>query len=267
MRNDMQKTRTSDACDDGDAARTGDTGGRAEKLSPDSGRSGREISRSTTIVLCDFDGTVSTTDVGNRMFARFASDGWEAVVQSWKDGQIGSRDCLVAECGLARATPEQVKAFALTREIDPHFKAFEKFCRDHGVAVVILSDGLDFYIDLLLEKYGLEHLSRFANHLEFRGDRLIPSFPYFELGCRQCGNCKGYHVRKYQGQGKKVIYIGDGFSDRCGVKEADHVFAKDDLQRYCREQGVEHRAFADFQDILREIRKLLPEDFPGTTTT
>jgi 2,3-diketo-5-methylthio-1-phosphopentane phosphatase len=214
------------------------------------------------IVLCDFDGTVSTTDVGNRMFARFAADGWETVVQRWKDGEIGSRECLEAECALARATPEQVKEFALTREIDPHFEPFERFCRDRGIDVVILSDGLDFYIELLLEKYGLERLSCFANHLEFRGDRLIPGFPYFELGCLECGNCKGYHVRKHRQEGRTVIYIGDGFSDRCGVREADHVFAKDDLRRYCREHGIAHYSFDDFDDVLREVKKLLPES-PG----
>jgi 2,3-diketo-5-methylthio-1-phosphopentane phosphatase len=219
------------------------------------------------IVLTDFDGTISTTDVGNRMFARFADDGWDAVVQRWKNGEIGSRDCLVAECSLARATPEQVKKFALTREIDPHFKSFEKYCRDRGVDVVILSDGLDYYIDLLLEKYGLEHLSCVANHLEFRGDQLIPGFPYFELGCRQCGNCKGYHVREYKRQGKAVIYVGDGFSDRCGVREADHVFAKGDLLKYCREQGIAHHRFDDFRDILKEVRTLLPESLTGAKTS
>ena len=259
MRNDLRKARNSGDREGREAPR--DAGGvREGKRSRKSGRPGREISPGACIVLSDFDGTISTTDVGNRMFARFAGDGWEKVVRRWKDGEIGSRDCLVGECDLARATPEQVKAFALTREIDPYFQRFEKYCRDRGVEVVILSDGLDFYIDLLLEKYGLKHLPSFANHLEFHGDRLIPGFPYFEMGCRQCGNCKGYHVRRYQRQGRTVIYIGDGFSDRCGVREADHVLAKGDLLRYCQEQGIACRPFEDFQDILKEVRALLPED-------
>jgi 2-hydroxy-3-keto-5-methylthiopentenyl-1-phosphate phosphatase len=207
------------------------------------------------VVLTDFDGTVSTTDVGNRLFAKFAGDGWEAVVQSWKDGQIGSRDCLIAECSLARATPEQIRRFALAREIDPHFKPFVRFCRTADIPVVILSDGLDYYIDLLLEKYGLKDLPRFANRLEFRGNELIPRFPYFEKGCGRCGNCKGYHVRRYQQGGRKVIYIGDGFSDRCGVRAADVVFAKDDLRRYCRQQSIGHETFQDFSDLLEQMRR------------
>jgi 2,3-diketo-5-methylthio-1-phosphopentane phosphatase len=215
------------------------------------------VSQRSYIVLTDFDGTVSTTDVGNRMFARFASDGWEEVVQSWKEGHIGSRDCLVAECSLAQATAEQVREFALTREIDPLFEPFVRYCRDGGIPVVILSDGLDFYIDIVLQKYGLQELPCFANRLKFQGNRLLPEFPYFERGCLACGNCKGYHVRRYRQQGKTVIYIGDGFSDRCGVQEADHVFAKDDLRSYCRKNGIAHMPYNDFGDILKEVQALV----------
>lgn len=211
------------------------------------------------IVLCDFDGTVSTTDVGNRMFAKFADDGWREVVQSWKDGRIGSRDCLIAECSLARATPEQVRRFALSRKIDAQFKPFVQYCRGHHIPVVILSDGLDFYIDLLLEKYGLKDLPRFANHLEFRGNELVPSFPFCHRGCRRCGNCKGYHVRRYRREGYAVVYVGDGFSDRCGVDGADVVFAKGDLSRYCRQKGLEHIVYRDFSDVIDEMRVLIEE--------
>jgi hypothetical protein len=105
MQNDIRKARKSGARDDREVSRAGDSGGRAGKPSLRSDRSEGEISPGASIVLCDFDGTISTTDVGNRMFARFAGDGWEEVVQRWKDGKIGSRDCLEAECGLARATP------------------------------------------------------------------------------------------------------------------------------------------------------------------
>ena len=217
--------------------------------------------QSPWVVLCDFDGTISRRDVGNSMFAKFASCGWEDVVQSWKKGQIGSRDCLVAECSLTRATRDQVASFALTQEIDPHFKRFLHFCRSHDIPVVILSDGLDFYIDLILKKHGLEDLPLFANQLTFRGSKMIPSFPYFHKGCGSCGNCKGFHVLRYKQNDSKVIYIGDGFSDRCGVKDADVVFAKRDLRRYCRQHGIGHISYRDFGDVLRQMQSLIDTEF------
>jgi 2-hydroxy-3-keto-5-methylthiopentenyl-1-phosphate phosphatase len=220
------------------------------------------------VVLCDFDGTVSRKDVGNRMFARFASSGWKDTVHDWIAGRISSRDCLRAECALARATRDEVARFVLSQRIDPHFKRFLHFCRCHDIPVIILSDGLDFYIDLILKKYGLEGLPRFANHLVFRGSNLVPSFPYFHQGCGSCGNCKGFHVRRYGQDGITTIYVGDGFSDRCAVKDADLVFAKRDLRRYCRQWGIAHTSYQDFGDVLRRIRALVEKAQPreGSST-
>ena len=226
-------------------------------------RGGRRQSTSKAwVVLCDFDGTVSRKDVGNRMFARFASSAWKDIVQDWIAGRISSRDCLKNECALARATRDEVTRFVLSQRIDPHFKRFLHFCRGHRIPVIILSDGLDFYIDLILKKYGLEELPRFANHLVFQGSNLVPSFPYFQQGCGSCGNCKGFHVHRYGQDGTTTIYVGDGFSDRCAVKDADLVFAKGNLRRYCRQQGIVHKPFRDFGDVLRQIRCLIEEVEP-----
>lgn len=211
------------------------------------------------MVLCDFDGTISRQDVGNRLFASFASSGWKDPVQDWIAGRISSRDCLKAECALARATHDEVARFVLSQSIDPHFKRFLHFCRRHHIPVIILSDGLDFYIDLILKKYGLEQLPRFANHLVFHGSRLVPSFPYFKQGCGSCGNCKGFHVRRYKHDGATAIYVGDGYSDKCAVKDADLVFAKGDLRRYCLQHGIEHIPYRGFNDVLRRIQPLVGE--------
>jgi 2,3-diketo-5-methylthio-1-phosphopentane phosphatase len=195
--------------------------------------------------------------VGNRLFASFASSGWKDPVQDWIAGRISSRDCLKAECALARATRDEVTRFVLSQRIDQHFKRFLHFCRRHHIPVIILSDGLDFYIDLILKKYGLEELPRFANHLVFQGSRLVPSFPYFHLGCGSCGNCKGFHVRRYKCDGARAIYVGDGYSDKCAVKDADLVFAKGDLRRYCLQHGIKHLPYRDFSEVLRCIKPLI----------
>ncbi len=61
-------------------------------------------------VLVDFDGTISLTDIGNRMFHRFTAGAFQAVVDSWKRGEISSRQCMITECSLARATREEIPA-------------------------------------------------------------------------------------------------------------------------------------------------------------
>jgi hypothetical protein len=55
---------------------------------------------------------------------------------------------------------------------------------------MVLSDGLDYYIQRVLLRHGLD-LPVLANHLEFAPpDRIAVSFPYFEHSCGKCGNCK-----------------------------------------------------------------------------
>ena len=43
-------------------------------------------------IVCDFDGTIACTDVGNAFFRTFARPPWEDVVREWEEGRIGSRE-------------------------------------------------------------------------------------------------------------------------------------------------------------------------------
>ncbi|MBC7186087.1 MAG: HAD-IB family phosphatase, partial [Calditrichaeota bacterium] len=203
-------------------------------------------------------GTVAAQDVGDGLFARFAHPDWRKAVQAWKQGLISSRECLERECRLARVTRAALDAYAEEQELDPHFRTFADFCAERHIPLMVLSDGLDYYIARILRRHGLAHIPFRSNHLVFGADGTIrPEFPYFELGCRVCGNCKGYHVRTHRQDGEVVVYVGDGFSDRCGVAEADVVLAKGDLLRYCQGEGIAHAPFTTFADVLTYVRTIL----------
>src|SRR5471032_695977 len=42
-------------------------------------------------IVCDFDGTITRTDVIDTILERFADPSWEAVEDEWLSGKIGSR--------------------------------------------------------------------------------------------------------------------------------------------------------------------------------
>ena len=212
-------------------------------------------------VFCDFDGTVALKDVGNGLFRRFAESSWEEPVRLWKEGRISSKECLERECALARTNYEKMAAYADEQEIDPHFKQFVAFCENYNIPITIVSDGLDFYIERILKRYGLANLPYYYNKLLFEPDeRIRPEFPYYEEGCKVCGNCKGYHVRRLRKPGDYVIFVGDGYSDRCGAEEADLVLAKDDLLSYCREKAVKCKEFVNFYNVLAIVKKLIDNE-------
>ncbi|RMD87306.1 MAG: phosphoserine phosphatase [Calditrichaeota bacterium] len=206
-------------------------------------------------VFCDFDGTVAANDVGNQLFRTFADGRCKEYVNLWKAGKISSKECLLRECALTQVTRAQLEEFVATQNLDPYFKKFMQFCQHRGIGVEIVSDGLDFYIERILKNHGLDSSLHFvSNRLIFLGpDRITAQFPYYEKGCGHCGNCKGYHVQKAKKQGYFVIYVGDGFSDRCGARLADVVFAKRELQKFCQENHLAHFSFQNFGEVLEII--------------
>jgi 2,3-diketo-5-methylthio-1-phosphopentane phosphatase len=213
------------------------------------------------IIFCDFDGTLAQNDVGDLLFKTFAN--WpecEKAVQRWIGGEISSREYYKVAALTMRVKQEQLNDFCNEQSLTPGFIEFTEFCRQRNWPLFVLSDGLDYYIQRVLLRHGLD-LPVLANHLELvPPDRIAVSFPYVEHSCGKCGNCKGYHVGRLAKPGEKIIYIGDGYSDRCGAQEADIIFAKRDLAKWCEEKELEYFRFEDFTQILCFVQKWSSEN-------
>lgn len=203
-----------------------------------------------TVYFCDFDGTIAIKDIGNELHKRFSAPQWRVPNQAYLSGKISSRDCLSAQYEFFRGRREEIEAFVLEHEIDSTFVDFVGWAQEAGCPVIILSDGLDFYIELLLRKYGLEHLPYFSNRAHFWQDRISVSFPHFRPDCShqcQCGNCKPSHLEPYAGY--RRVYVGDGVSDRYAAHSVETIYAKRRLEEYCRAKQIPYVAFHSFQDI------------------
>jgi 2-hydroxy-3-keto-5-methylthiopentenyl-1-phosphate phosphatase len=53
--------------------------------------------------------------------------------------------------------------------------------------------------------------------------------------------------------GTELVYVGDGYSDRCAAELADRVFARRGLASYLEERGVPFERFEDFHSIARSL--------------
>lgn len=202
-----------------------------------------------TAYLCDFDGTVSPADIGARLIQRFAVGGESVAAEAlrrWKVGEIGHRELTEVECRRVVASAEEALEFARGHAIDPDFAPFAHAARARGDVVMVVSEGFDFYIADQLGRAGLADLPWAANRARFEGQRLFPEFPWADPSCDRCGNCKGQHARAHRARGFRVVFVGDGLSDRCGAKAADTVFARASLLDWCRREGVAVRPFVNF---------------------
>jgi len=214
-------------------------------------------------ILCDFDGTVASGDVGNLLFKTFSGNGGtNEVVERWQRGEISSRECLEREAKMARAGRDELDKFIVGQNLDPYFKDFHDFAKKRGMEVVIMSDGLDYYIESMLVKNGLGEIDFFANNLQIDGDTLHVKFPHYNLlGCEDCACCKTHHLFRYREDGYFIIYVGDGLSDCCPSTSADLVFAKGNLADFCEKAGIDHIGYNNFRDVEREVlQRIVLED-------
>jgi len=210
----------------------------------------------------DFDGTIATVDTTDAVLEAFADPCWQAVEAEWKAGRIGSRECLVRQISLLRATPQELDDLISTFRIDPHFEGFVEYCQTRDIGIRIVSDGLDRSIATVLRRAGID-VPYFANRLEYIGGghwRL--SFPNARSDCRAlAGNCKcaalGRHPRALK------VVIGDGRSDFCMAEEADLVIAKSALLRLCVDQGLPHHSFVTFADAAKHLDTWLAKQATG----
>lgn len=218
--------------------------------------------RQTLRVFCDFDGTISTRDVGDEIFKFFVGEEATRLVNEYRDDEITARECLKLECeAVDSCSPDQLEKFISQFTLDPHFKPFVEFCEERQLPIVVLSDGLDFYVSRLLADDGLDRVPWYANHLEFviegSKTKLLPSFPYTDSECHLCGNCKRNHLLTLSADEDLIVYIGDGISDRCPVRYADIVFAKHSLIKYCQAQNISYFPYTHFGDVQERLASIL----------
>lgn len=196
-------------------------------------------------VFVDFDGTIATEDTTDRILERFAEPAWQDIEEEWKSGAIGSRECMVRQIDLIRATPAEFDAELASVTVDPGFAGFVALCRSYGFPVTVVSDGLDRSVRTVLSAAGLS-LPYFANHLEWTGgNRWRLTFPHASNTCSVlAGNCK---CRFSDGEQDRLrLMIGDGRSDFCIAGRCDMVFSKSSLTRHCIAQKIPHLPFGDF---------------------
>jgi 2-hydroxy-3-keto-5-methylthiopentenyl-1-phosphate phosphatase len=214
-------------------------------------------------VFLDFDGTVSCADVVDAILEQYASPEWLRVEEEWREGRLGSRECLRQQMALVRATPAAIDAIIDGIGIDPGFGALLESCAIGSVPIHIISDGFDYCIRRMLSRAPAA-LQPALHSVEVRASHLEPAahgawftaFPFPEESCiHGCATCKPAIMQALTPSGGTTVFVGDGLSDRYAAAAADLVFAKDKLASYCIEQGIVHVPFTSLADVAVELNE------------
>ena len=205
------------------------------------------------VVLCDFDGTIALEDVTDSLLMRFGRPGWDRLEAQWREGLIGSLECMAGQVALLDCSADELDEHLAGIAIDPDFAAFAEAVQTRGWPLLVVSDGLDRAISRILAREGLSHLAVMSNRLVQRGPRRWQlDFPHRAAGCAS-GTCK---CRFAAVAPARVLMVGDGASDFCVAGRADISFARKRLLEHCLDHGLPHRPVANFRQALACLPEL-----------
>jgi 2,3-diketo-5-methylthio-1-phosphopentane phosphatase len=210
------------------------------------------LSERTLVV--DFDGTVTKTDLLDTIASRFGDPVvYQEVDDGLDEGRLSLREVITREFRpVTRPLAEVVDWELENVELRPGFDELVELAEERGWRLVIVSSGFHELIEPILEREGLA-VEVHANRVDPRPDGWVVDWRYDE-SCESCGeSCKRSIVRRFA-DGGEIVYIGDGYSDRCAAEASDEVFATRGLARYLEERGVPYEPFDDFPEIAAKLR-------------
>ncbi|MFC2122376.1 MtnX-like HAD-IB family phosphatase [Bacteroidota bacterium] len=208
------------------------------------------------IVQCDFDGTISTDNISILLREEFATGDWRQIDSDYMQGKLTVEDSNQRQFAMIKEPRDKLVSFAREKaQVKAGFLEFVDYCRNSGIEFVIVSSGLDFYIEAVLEQIGVPNLELYCARTSFGRDGI--DIEYIDLNGNRVE--KGFKLQCFNQlklRGEYVIYLGDGFSDLEAASAADYVFATGSLTALLDKKSVSYHSFTDFHDVLRQMPRL-----------
>jgi 2-hydroxy-3-keto-5-methylthiopentenyl-1-phosphate phosphatase len=209
-----------------------------------------------TLVQCDFDGTITEEDISFVLLDTFAQGDWRQLLRQYQEHRISVGEFNTKAFATVRADKHRlVEALQGNVKVRAGFHELVSYCLEKGLRLVIVSNGLDFYIRAVLKELGLGDVEVYAAQASFHpaGMRVRYVGPD---GKRVNDGFKEAYIESFLRLGYRVIYIGNGDSDIAPAKYAHHVFATGDLLAYSKENNLDCKPFKDFGDIVKYLKQM-----------
>jgi 2,3-diketo-5-methylthio-1-phosphopentane phosphatase len=221
--------------------------------------------RAAIEILCDFDGTISPIDTVDLLLERLADPAWRLLEERWIRGDIGSRECMSGQIALVRGGWPAIEDVLAGVTLEPTFADFAVWCRQAGIRLDIVSEGLDRVIRHLLAREGIRvdriSASRLVEHPDGRlslapapAAVMAPPDAIESSRDARCGAalCKCALFSSAVPRPLRVL-VGDGRSDFCCAARADVVFARSTLAIHCRQNDIAFVPFDDFRTVRKRL--------------
>lgn len=211
---------------------------------------------SKTLVQCDFDGTITQQDISFLLLDAFADGDWRQLLTEYREDKISVNHFNTYAFAMLKADKQALLEFMRGKVvIRPGFHELLAYCQRRGFHFVVVSNGLDFYIEALLGDLGVNNIEVFAAETRFTPEGLKVRYIGPD-GSKLDRGFKEAYIRLFLGKGYRIVYIGNGASDIPSAKLAHHIFATGELLDYCKETNLNCLPFVDHNDIVRGLESL-----------
>ena len=206
-------------------------------------------------VLTDFDDTAAAQNVAEMLLNQFGAPDWKGVRQRFRDGQINLKEYQEITFRSIRADRATMQSYVKDHaNLRPFFRELWGFCQANGIPMAVVSQGLDFYIEAVIERAGIRNVPIYAVDTEFKGGKISYRYNHTYPGKESQGNSKGFVVESFQERGCYVFFAGDGQSDLEAARIADVTYAHRTLANLCDEESIPYQPFEDFRGMLVAVR-------------
>ncbi len=207
------------------------------------------------------DGAIFPHRATDGFLARFSTN--EQHVESMQDegdeNQVKSR-LRRGVAALSAVSVREAEEFLHGWPLEPSFVRFVEFCREYGLTVNVVSDGLDYCLETIFALKGIRNVRTYANHaeIEVAGEaaRFQVSFPYDDAECTRCACCARNIMLTTCADDERIVFVGTDDADVCPAEYADVVFAKGALQSACQERNISYVLYSSFDDVAERLAKL-----------
>ncbi|MCX8029605.1 MAG: MtnX-like HAD-IB family phosphatase [Brevinematales bacterium] len=213
------------------------------------------------VFASDFDGTISLRDFYWIVIDKYLGKDYIDLYIQWQDKKIKDVDFLNIVFNNINKDYDTIMNDIISIPVDKSAIEFIKWFTSEVGDFYVVSAGCKYYIDILMEKYGVSDLVKVIANPGYYKDGNIYMVPdntkeyYSEI----FGVDKGKAVEIIKRDANFLFFAGDSRPDYYAAKVADYVFAKHQLADMLKNEGISFFEFKDFSDIYYETKKIVED--------
>ncbi|MCK9357993.1 MAG: MtnX-like HAD-IB family phosphatase [Dehalococcoidia bacterium] len=209
-----------------------------------------------TLIQCDFDGTITEDDASFYLLDAYAEGDWRSILKEYKEGRITVGEFNTRAFAMIKADESTLLSkLDENVRVRPGFRELLDYCAYRGFRFVIVSNGLQFYVEAILRALGVNGIEAHAATNAFERDGVRVQYVAPDGTVLQDGFKEAY-MKLYLSEGYRVVYVGNGTSDSYASRHAHVVFATGDLLTYYLRHGLPCIPFDDLTEVVNGLTKL-----------